>query len=191
MKSNIKFFIILFLISILIGLVLAKSEKKDEKILVQNVVSKENESSFAYDDEILETAFQEEKIRDDTKLILKKDYLDCNHNIEKEVELPRELINSNRKDIEEEFEEWEIEEFSENQVILYKEIYGICDEHFIIKSGKEFVEVYELDEDYDKELYEITNISIEYLTDEDLEKLEEGIYVYGIAELNSTLESFE
>lgn len=191
MRGNIKYFVILFFISILVGFAFAKKENNENEVIIQNVVARENDSSFAYDENVLETSFQEEKIKDSTKLILKKYYLDCNHNIEREVELPNEFINLSKEDIEEEFDEWEIEKFSEEEVILYKEIYGLCDEHFLILSGKEFVEVYELDEDYEKDLYEVTNISIEYLAEEDLEKLEEGIYVYGITELNSTLESFE
>lgn len=191
MRGNVKYFVILFLISILVGFVFAKKENSVNNLIIQNVVARENDSGFSYDENVLETSFQEEKIKDSTKLILKKYYLDCNHNIEREVELPNELVNFSKEELEKEFKEWKIEKFSEEEVILYKKIYGLCDEHFLILSGNEFVEVYELDEDYDKELYEITNISIEYLAEEDLEKLKEGIYVYGIAELNSTLENFE
>lgn len=191
LRGNVKYFVILFLISILVGFVFAKKENSVNNLIIQNVVARENDSGFSYDENVLETSFQEEKIKDSTKLILKKYYLDCNHNIEREVELPNELVNFSKEELEKEFKEWKIEKFSEEEVILYKKIYGLCDEHFLILSGNEFVEVYELDEDYDKELYEITNISIEYLAEEDLEKLKEGIYVYGIAELNSTLENFE
>lgn len=199
MKSNIKYFGIIFCISILIGFLLGKVMRKNDikdntnvNIGINNVINKnEFEVNNIQNKKIIETSFEEEKIIVDTKLILRKYYLDCNHIISKEVELPQELVNLSKDEIREKYPEWEIEKFSTKELILYKKVYGLCGEHFIIESGEDFIEVYSLDEEYDKDLYEVTNISIEYLTDEDIEKLEEGIYVYGLEELNSTLESFE
>lgn len=199
MKSNIKYFGIIFCTSILIGFLLGKVMRKNDikdntnvNIGINNVINKnEFEVNNIQNKNILETSFEENKVSINTKLILRKYYLDCNHIISKEVELPKELINLSKEEIIVEYPDWEIENFSDKELILYKKVYGICGEHFIIESGDDFIEVYSLDEDYDKELYEITNVSIEYLTDEDIEKLEEGIYVYGLEELNSTLESFE
>ena len=199
MKSNIKYFVIIFFTSILIGFLLGKVLRKNNiqdninNIRIENNAVSKNEVEVIniQNKNILETSFEEEKITVDTKLILRKYYLDCNHIISKDVELPRELINLTKREIREEYPEWEIENFSNKELVLYKKVYGICGEHFIIESGEDFIEVYSLNEDYDKNLYEITNVSIEYLTDEDIEKLEEGIYVYGVEELNSTLESFE
>lgn len=195
MKRNFKYFVIIFLISVFIGFMFGKMMKNTNNIANQNIISENkiitSEFDTAKDMNILETSFEEEKITANTNLILRKYYLDCNHIISKEVELPEELINQTEDEIKENYSDWEIEEFSNNQVTLSKKIYGLCGEHFIIKSGDDFIEVYSLDEEYDKKLYETTNISVEYLAEEDLEKLEEGIYVYGTQELNATLESFE
>ena len=51
--------------------------------------------------------------------------------------------------------------------------------------------MYRLNENYDKTLYEKTEIYTEYLSEEDVRRLEEGIYVYGASSLNSILENFE
>lgn len=212
LKRNFKYFIIIFLISVCIGFLFGKKLKNvnqnlvsesgmkenytiSENILTQNI-NKRNKNilinvSDGKKENILETSFNEEKITLNTKLVLRKYYIDCNHIISRDVELPEELINLTKEELKEDYSEWEIEEFSSKEVILYKKVYGICNEHFIIESGDDFIEVYSLDEDYDRQLYEVTNISVEYLTEEDIEKLEEGIYVYGVEELNSTLESFE
>lgn len=201
MKRSFKYFIIIFLISIGVGFIfgkivksnnvdiISKTGKSENYIVSENILIENNINKIKND--ILETSFEDDVIQIDTKLILKKYYLDCNHTISKEVELPKELINMTEEQIKNEYPDWNIEEFDDDEVILYKKIYGLCNEHFIIESGKEFIEVYSLDEDYNKDLYETTNISIEYLAEEDLQKLEEGIYVYGTQELNSTLESFE
>lgn len=198
MKSIFKYIILIAIISIGIGFIFAKTMNKkkavaSDRILENNVVVKNEikENKVENKLDILETSFDEDKISVNTKLILRKNYLDCKHSISKEVELPKELINLTEEEIKASYPKWNVEEFDEDEVILYKNIYGLCNEHFIIESGDEYIEVYSLDEDYDKELYQITNISIEYLAEEDLEKLNDGIYVYGVQELNSTLENFE
>lgn len=201
MKSNLKYFILIFIISMCIGFLLAKIMQDNNKNIAsesgisENYIVSENiilqNTINTINSNILETSFDEDKIEIDTKLILRKNYLDCNHIISKEVELPKELVNLTEEELKEKYIEWNIEEFDDDKVILYKNIYGLCDEHFIIESGEEFIEVYSLTEEYDKELYQTTNISIEYLAEEDLEKLKDGIYVYGSQELNSTLENFE
>lgn len=198
MKNIFKYIILIFIISIGIGFILAKGKIKNNKVSVENslynnflvennIITNEIDNNI----DILETSFEDDKIEIDTKLILRKNYIDCKHAVSKEVELPGELINLTEEQLKVKYPDWQIEEFDDDEVVLYKNVYGLCTEHFVIESGEEFIEVYSLNEEYDKKLYEVTNISIEYLAEEDLEKLEEGIYVYGTQELNAVLESFE
>ena len=198
MKNIFKYIILIFIISIGIGFILAKGKIKYNKVSIENslynnflvdnnIITNEINNNI----DILETSFEDDKIEIDTKLILKKKYIDCKHTITKEVELPGELINLTEEELKVRYPEWKIEEFDDDEVVLYKNVYGLCTEHFVIESGEEFIEVYSLNEEYDKKLYEVTNISIEYLTEDDIEKLNQGIYVYGVQELNSILENFE
>ena len=198
MKNIFKYIILIFIISIGIGFILAKGKIKNNKVSIENslynnflvennIITNEIDNNI----DILETSFEDDKIEIDTKLILKKKYIDCKHTITKEVELPGELINLTEEELKVRYPEWKIEEFDDDEVVLYKNVYGLCTEHFVIESGEEFIEVYSLNEEYDKKLYEVTNISIEYLTEDDIEKLNQGIYVYGVQELNSILENFE
>ena len=46
-------------------------------------------------------------------------------------------------------------------------------------------------EDYNKNLYEKTDIYTEYLPSQDIERLKKGIYVYTVKDLNSELENLE
>ena len=56
----------------------------------------------------------------------------------------------------------------------------------------EFVEVYKFaNNGKDKLLYKTTDINKKYLTEQDIERLEEGLNVYGKDLINSTLEDFE
>lgn len=53
------------------------------------------------------------------------------------------------------------------------------------------VVIYRLDEEYNKILYEKTDIYTEYLPAQDINRLKEGIYVYTVSDLNSELENLE
>lgn len=154
-------------------------------------------SNIAYEntnnrEEIEETVSQEEKISYDATFALKKYYTTCGHFNFQYSELPKEMINLSRKDIEKNYPEWEIEEFSSKNLVLSQKIDNMCDEHYVLKFGdNDNIAVYHLTETGEEELYKNTNISKEYLTSADIENLEAGIYVYGIENLNSAIEDFE
>ena len=78
-----------------------------------------------------------------------------------------------------------------DKVTLYRLASGLCGEHFIIEDENGVVVVYRLDEDYNKILYEVTDIYTEFLPEQDIERLEDGIYVYTVSDLNSELENLE
>ena len=65
------------------------------------------------------------------------------------------------------------------------------DTHYLIKNVNGFIEVYYLDENNNEYLYKKTNISTDYLTEEDIQDLDVGIEVVGNESLNKMLEDFE
>lgn len=190
LKKFIILALILFLISSVIGYYVGdKIFNKEKNIVIENVdmITKNDKQ-----DEIITTGGKEIKILPSTKLGIKKKYKECNHISFEFVELPTELINLNKEQVEQKYPEWEIEEFEENKVILFKEVEGICDEHFLIQLGEEFVEIYRIiDKKESKVLYKKTQISSQYLTEEDIEKLKNGIVIYGKDQLNSVIEDYE
>lgn len=68
---------------------------------------------------------------------------------------------------------------------------GDENKHYIVNAENDYINVYYINEKNEKILYKKTEISTEYLSTEDVEKLEEGIDIYGIEELNKLLEDFE
>ena len=78
-----------------------------------------------------------------------------------------------------------------SNIVLSKNISGICDDHFRIKLRDDDISVFNLASNGEEIYFCSTEISKEYLPEEDLEKLEEGIDVYGITELNSVIENYE
>lgn len=65
------------------------------------------------------------------------------------------------------------------------------DTHYLLKDANGYIEVYYLGEDNKEYLYKKTNISTDYLTEEDLDDLKVGIEVVGAEALNKMLEDFE
>ena len=62
------------------------------------------------------------------------------------------------------------------------------DTHYLLKDVYGYIEVYYLDENNKEYLYKKTDISTDYLTEEDRDDLQVGIEVVGIEELNKMLE---
>ena len=75
--------------------------------------------------------------------------------------------------------------------MLYKEVNEFCNEHYLLKEDNGYISIYKLDENSNETFLETTDISTNYLTEEDLKKIQEGIKIYTKKELNKTLEDFE
>lgn len=171
----------------LVGLLKINENNKQEQIANLKNVHNIYENS----QNTVTTALQEKKVSPNTKFALKKFYDECSHFEYEEAELPIELVNLNRQEIEDYYVDWEVEEFTDKRLVLCKEINGYCNEHFLIKLDGENVNIYRLSTQGKFNKYRETDIVKEYLTQSDIEKLIEGITVYGEGKLSSVLEDFE
>ena len=183
--------IILFIISLFVGYYYGQRIFEGTALVEEKSNDKYIEINKIDNDDVIKTSYEDIKILPSTNLGFKKLYKGCGHISFEFVDLPSELINKNQEEIEEAYGDWKVEEFFENKVVLYKEVQGICDEHFFITLGENFVEIYKLIDDNNKILYATTDISREYLTQQDILKLQNGISLYGKDQLNSVIEDFE
>lgn len=168
-----------------------KDNFQSEVTVLENTVTINNVEGQTRNTIIMQTASINEKILPTTKLYLEKKYQDCKHTVKTEVELPVEMVNLTKEELATNYPDWTIKEFSEEEVVLYRLANGLCNEHFLINDENGIVVVYRLDEDYNKSLYEKTDIYTEYLPAQDINRLKEGIYVYTVSDLNSELENLE
>ena len=86
---------------------------------------------------------------------------------------------------------WDLEGFSPNEIVFYREVDEFCKEHYVLKQLDGVIAIYTLDENGNEILQEKTSIATQYLTQSDLDKLEKGIKANGKEELNSILEDYE
>ena len=195
MKKYIVIMLILTLVvSFLLGLYLYKLSKIDEQIAFETEYEKLTSKNTIKDvgNIIEQTSSIENVITPNTILVEKKYYNECEHLVEKEKKLEESLMNRNESELQIEYIGWEIQKFTPNEVVVYKEINDFCDEHYLLKDVNGKINVYKLDKyGKEKELSQKTEIETRYLPETDLEELQKGIKAYGNTDLNQLLQDFE
>lgn len=199
-----KSWIILIIIAIVIGIILGvgfaiysvnqnKTDGTDitsEKQLA-NDNTIENSNNQIDDSNIIETSSTNTNISPNAILITKIYYKSCDHLIRKSEDISEELINKSREDVEKAYPEWKIEEFSSTQITLYKTENGNCGEHYWVQEHNGVIGIYVMDEYGVKTLKEDTEISTQYLPEEDIKNLQAGIEIIGHTKLVEFLEDYE
>ena len=161
-----------------------------QDVVIKKVQGKNEEENNSGEEKIVEVVRTEEKISPYAKLVIKKKFSKCNHTTVSIVDVPKELVNLPRKDLEAKYSGWEIEKFSSDEVILYIEIAANCEDHFVLKEKDGNIAIYnETDED-EMNLIEILSVNLDLLSEEDKNNLQEGIKIYGKDELNSLIEDY-
>ncbi len=192
--------ILVILIGIVVGRLIYNNNEKlaNKNNIIQNEINivseKVTDDCIEEYQEVQEEVVansQEEKISPNCLLILKKYYDECNHTINEYVDVPQDLVNGTEEDLKKEYPYWQIEKYSSNEIILYKEFNSNCGQHFVLREDEGKITVYKINENNEEEIYEKTEISVEYLSETDKGKISEGIKVNGIEELNQLLEDFE
>lgn len=182
------------IVSFLLGLYLYKLNQINEQIAFEAEYGKIQSENIINEAEniIKETSMAENKTSPNTKLIEKKYYIDCGHLIQEEQTMKENLINKEESEFQTEYMGWEIQKFTPNEVVVYKEINDFCDQHYLLKEVDGEIVVYALDKyDNEKNIEKETGIQTRYLSEIDIENLKEGIKVYGKKNLNSIIEDFE
>ena len=193
-KKIIFLLVLIFIISFCLTIVLVNKNKSTEEITQQEETVTPQISEKVEDEctqEYITTVSQEEKLSAAAILILKKYYTGCEHTINEYVELPKELVNMTKEEVEAKYKDWQVIGFEKGKVTLYKEFDGQCGEHFILKIKNGKIVIYINNPDDTQSLYEKTNISSEYLTETDLLNMQDGLEIYGKEELNKIIEDFE
>ncbi len=140
---------------------------------------------------IIQTGTAEVKTTPNTKVVYETFYIDCNHLENVTEEIKSEDVNQNESYFINKYMDWDVNNFSEDTVELYKEIDGICDKHYVVREKDGYIAVYNLDSDNNENLKEVTEIYVQYLPEDDVELLKNGIKVIGDNELARVLADFE
>ena len=190
----IVFFIILVISSVCFVMNINKKNnvEPESKVYTSEVIKDECTDEYEVEQQNVSTVYStEEKVATNAILILKKYYSKCEHTINEYVELPQEIVNMTKEQVQAHYPDWEVIGFESGKVTLYREFDDVCGEHFKLKIEDGKVVVYIVNVDGGESVYEKTNISSEYLTETDLINMQNGLEVYGKEELNQIIEDFE
>lgn len=189
-----------FILSTILGISIYSILSKDEKIenkepsnmyISKTIEDKCTEEYIEEQNPAKVASATEEKVSANAQLILKKYYKLCDHTINEYVELPQELVNMTKKQVQAQYPDWEIIGFEKGKIILYKEFEEVCGEHFKLKIENGKINIYIVNENGEENIYQKTNISSEYLPEIDLINMQDGLEIYGKEELNKIIEDFE
>ena len=176
------------ILGFLIGIYLYNTNQESKNL----IISEKEEAKTETKKEDKEVSNQEKLITPNTKIIIKTYYKDCNHIIEESAAPEDEWINLNEEELSKQANNFTIRKFSPEEVVLYKEENGFCNEHYLLIEKNGYIEVYFLDEKGEmKFMTNIVDIATELLPEKDREELKTGIKVYGKKELNKKIEDFE
>jgi len=182
------------IVSFVIGIYLHKISKVNEEIAFEvEYKRQENQNIIKVAENIIEeTSSIENKTTPNTIIIEKKYYNDCEHLIQTKKKMKENLINKTESEFQIEYIGWEIQKFTTNEVVVYKEVNDFCNEHYLLKDSEGEIVVYLVDKyGKEKEIVKKTGIQTKYLSEVDIDNLKQGIKVYGNKELNQLLEDFE
>lgn len=139
----------------------------------------------------VEANSNEEKISPNCLLTLKRYYKQCCHIINEYTEIPQSLVNKTQEEVQVEYSNWEVKEYSSTNVVLYREFDSDCGQHFVLRNSDGKIIVYRINENNEEEEFQRTEISMDYLTETDKVEIQNGIRVNGMEELNQLIENFE
>ena len=184
--------IIIVAIGITVGINLYSNNKDiGQQNTINNKIKNENNNEIYNISNTIATSNKEEKTTPNTLMIYKTYYTKCNHYINEYKDIDISDVNLTEDEIQNKNREWTINEFSSEQVIFEKESEEFCNQHYKLKLIDNRIVIFNISEDGEEKEYKRTEISSEYLTQEDLLRLKEGITVYGKENLTSVLEDYE
>ena len=194
-KSIIAFFLIIatILVSFLWFIIneISKVNRIKSIALDEKIINDECTEFAKNQNETVLTMANNSKISPNAIIIFKTYYKECKH-IKNDIEnVPNSLINATEKELKEQYEDWEVKGFSNSEIVLYTEKEGYCGEHYKLKENNGVLSIYQVDNDGKEILKENTDINVEFLTEEDKEKIREGLNIIGEKSLNRMIEDFE
>ena len=94
-------------------------QTKDEKIdapKISEVIEDECTEEYKEEQNVTEVNSTEEKVSSNAILILKKYYIQCDHTINEYVELPQELVNMTKEQVQAHYPDWEVIGFEKGKI---------------------------------------------------------------------------
>lgn len=176
-------------LGIIVGIFVSKNSTKDGQKVETKLVS--TEQNIQNGIELISTSYAEVKASPNCLFEFKTYYKGCKHTTTKRENIPEELVNKTEIEMQDRYKDYKIEEFTANNIVLYQEKEGICEEHYLLKENNGYIAIYKIDNAGKEILKENTQIVTTYLPETDKQNLKNGIKIIGKENLSLTLEDYE
>ena len=176
-------------LGIIVGIFVSKNSTKDGQKVETKLVS--TEQNIQNGIELISTSYAEVKALPNCLFEFKTYYKGCKHTTTKRENIPEELVNKTEIEMQDRYKDYKIEEFTANNIVLYQEKEGICEEHYLLKENNGYIAIYKIDNAGKEILKENTQIVTTYLPETDKQNLKNGIKIIGKENLSLTLEDYE
>ena len=181
--------VIVFVLSVISGFLVRsfinfskKEERGNDVVLADN-----NEN----DNQVIDTSSVNATVSPNAEVTMTELFKKCGHTVVTKEIVPREIVNLDIEKVKEYYKDWNIDEFSTNEIKISRTNKGICNEHYVLRESDGFISI-NVKNDIGEYIFKgRTEISVQYLPEEDLRKFEQGIEVIGRDNLNKFLEDFE
>ena len=141
---------------------------------------------------IIQTNAGDSNLSPNAVLIFKTYYKDCEHTEQEIIEPPNQLVNLGEEEVKEYYKDWTLKGFSNSEVVFYREMDSLCNEHYQLKENEVgMISIYHLEQNGEAEWLEDTDINVEFLPEEDKVRIENGLEIVGKENLNKIVEDFE
>lgn len=178
--------IALFIVSVICGFIINSFINFSEKKEQNQAVLADNEKEKTVD-----TSSSDVTISPNAQVISTQKFEKCGHTTTVREIVPREIVNLNQEKVQKYYVGWNIDEFSASEIKISRNNSGICEEHYILRESDGYISISRKNDIGEYIFKGLTDISIQYLPEEDLIRLEKGIEVIGKESLNKFLEDFE
>lgn len=176
--------IICMLVAIIIGLSVSRNKISDGYKYANQVENNEL-------NETISATNVEEQVKPTANIFMKQYYKSCGHTITEKYGVPEEIVNMNKEEVKKYYYDWNLEKFSDKELVITRDNPGLCEEHFVIRDVEGSVIVYNYDNEKNEKIYLTTQISTKYLPKEDIAKLQQGINIIGKDNLYELLQDYE
>lgn len=195
------FFLLIVLFGFMFGYYLTDILDKREKLSqidAQNNKPKESMEVKNNIDEGITAAKntnQEKKLTENTKIIFERNYIKSNES-DKEIVYPKQnWIGKNEEEFQKLFDDWEINQFNESEVIAKKIIDSYSPKYYKLgiakKNDNEYIAIYNYDKEGQELIKYISDTPLSLLNKQEQNKIKKGLIFNNSEEIYRMLENYD
>ena len=164
-----------------------QEEYKLEKLSVN---SKETNNEKIDTENTITVSLDEVKLSPNAQMTINKKFELCGHTTTKQMPIPIEMVNYTEEEVKKKYTGWVIEKFTQDELVLSKEIEANCESHYVLKIEDHKLKIYnEITSDKSNFVDEI-DVDINLIPSIEINSLQEGIEVYGEENLKDLVDNY-